>query len=109
MVIKLLKHQKDFVEEQEHEVIMLTPPRAGKTFAQLYDANGHALKYSGSTQVYMCKYPAEISHIYGREFLSAAILTRKDGCYHYENGSKVYFARLDNDHIMQLACLEIDV
>jgi len=52
-MIELLKHQQEFVEATEREVMMLAPMAAGKTFAQLYDTAQFAVKHPGSIQVYL--------------------------------------------------------
>ena len=113
-MVELLKHQQEFVEATERDVMMLAPMATGKTFVQLYDAKEYALKYPGSVQVYMAQNPVVIQQAYNVIFQDCAVFNRIKGLYEFANGSRVHFIRIEswqNDmtNFEKLYGLKIDI
>jgi hypothetical protein len=108
-MIELLKHQEEFIETKEHEVLMLSPVATGKTFIQLYEANAYALKYPESTQVYMCRHPQIIHEYYSSKLLKNGEFHRMTGECRYSNGSKVILAASIKEYILSMMSHDIEV
>jgi hypothetical protein len=88
MEVKLLKHQQEFGEAQDKEVLMLAPVGSGKTVAQIIDARDYAFKNPESMQLYLC-HDAEIfshCHYYGLYFEQGKFNSYRNE-FTFDNGS----------------------
>jgi hypothetical protein len=56
-MIELLKHQKEFIEAKDMEVILLGDEATGKSFAQYYDAVEYALIHPQTGQLFVSDDP----------------------------------------------------
>ena len=90
-MVELLKHQQEFTDATEHEVMMLAPMATGKTFAQLYDAAQFAVKHPESIQIYLHDFGFMERSLNWECFGDCFKINRANRRVDFDNHSKILF------------------